>query len=582
MRAGVERRHARARQAFQRIAPQGVELGDGNERAVVGVERHAGQAVGRAAGLAQLRRHAIAVEFAAARRLDDRTHRFGAMLAVAEFEHGGTSHAQRQPRVHGKRLPLAGDKRLRLTHLRFRDQSDQLVAAPRAGTCREASRRAGQLNGTVGQVEAIAPFGKQRTARRAAVGLGGCQMHRSAARVGGSRTDRLRRPRGGIRRAAGRWRFSALSFDSARKAFAVRAAGAQDQRVLRVDVGVQSEHAVADRGAYRHAQMVRAGTEHQFGVVDAVEVAAREAAAVEYLPQRFEVARRGGIVDRGAVGGGDHGDVLGALEAAFDLEAVHAGGAQVVEGIEGAEIPGGQQVTLDPVHAIAHPAGLGAAPAVAAAPADEARKQALPGAGHAQRAVDKDLQLDAQPRTAADLLERHLAREHGAGKAVLRQERRAGAVVHRHLRAGVQREFRRDGAHGAGDAEVLHQYGVRVGGGDRLDRARHRRQLVLADHGVQRHVHAHAAGVTVADRLAQLVLGEVVGAAAGVEVAGAQIDGVRAALDGGDQRRHAACRGEQFGLIPHDHASPVLRAGARFPRAGGGSRRATSSCRPWR
>ena len=513
------------------------------------MDRHISHPIGRPAGLAQLRFGALAVEFPAVRGFDGRADSLSGERSVRDSEFGRPADAQRQFGADGNCPAFARGAFPRCAHLGFGNQADQPVAAPRAGAADGIARETGQPDRPVGVGWGCSSMGIPR----------GCAGTISSAPAGRRPfTRRARRPfaawRGGFRLA--------------------QRNRAEHQRVLWIDVGVQPDPAVLRRAADLDAQVVWPRGEHQLRIVHAVEIPPREAAAIEHLLKRQRVARRGGLVDRGAIGGGDGGDVFRTLQPALDLEAVDAGLAQIVQRAERAEILRREQIAVRVLHPVAHPARLSAAAAVSAAPADHSRKQALPRAGDAQRAVDKRFQFDSQPRARLNLGNGHLAGEHGAGEAVSRQKLDAGAVVRGHLRAGVQREPRRDRAHRARDAEVLNEHGVRAGGGDRFDGAAQGGQLVLADHRVQRDVDAHAARMAIANRVRQLTGRKVAGAVPGVEVAHAEVDGVRAVLHGGDERGHAARRGEQLGFTSHRPVSPVLRAGVRFPRGGGGSRRA--------
>ena len=90
---------------------------------------------------------------------------------------------------------------------------------------------------------------------------------------------------------------------------------------------------------------------------------------------------------------------------------------------------------------VSAPAGLGALAAVSAAPADGIAHVALPTVTHAQRAVDKGLQLaGAASADGSDLGQAQLAGEDHALDADLLQERHplGGVVVH--LRTGDERD----------------------------------------------------------------------------------------------------------------------------------------------
>ena len=162
--------------------------------------------------------------------------------------------------------------------------------------------------------------------------------------------------------------------------------------------------------------------------------------------------------------------------------------------------------------------------------------------------MHKDLGFDAEPGAGANFGKAHLAREHGARKALFGEKLNRRAVVRGHLRARVQRHFGRDFARQARHAEILNQRRVRAGGGDFLNGLNQRGLLVLAHQRIQRDVHANAARMRIGNGVRERVSAEIVGALARVEAACAEIDRVRAALHGGDQRVASAGGREQFRL----------------------------------
>ena len=113
------------------------------------------------------------------------------------------------------------------------------------------------------------------------------------------------------------------------------------------------------------------------------------------------------------------------LQAAFDLERMHAGGAQLIQIIAHADITRRQPRAVLPLPIIIHAARLGAASAVAAAAADQSGIAALAGHAHALRAVNEHFGFNAGGRRFADGLQRAFARQHGAGNAKRLQKARA-------------------------------------------------------------------------------------------------------------------------------------------------------------
>ena len=141
----------------------------------------------------------------------------------------------------------------------------------------------------------------------------------------------------------------------------------------------------------------------------------------------------------------------------------------------------------------------------------------------------------ASPGTAERMarmsLERVLAREHDALHAELLEHRRAGAVVHRHLRRAVDLEPGIHAPDQAHEADILHDHRV-YSAVDALAQQRERVvELRGLDERVERQVHARAARVREAARLVELLEGELRAIVARIESLGAEVDGVGAVGD---------------------------------------------------
>ena len=245
----------------------------------------------------------------------------------------------------------------------------------------------------------------------------------------------------------------------------------------------------------------------------------------------------------------DHGDVLRPLHAALDL---HAGDARVGELLQvvcQAVVAQAQRILVHAAaHAVLHAARLRAGAAVAAAAADERAHIALAGIAEAQRPVHEHLGFDARMlRDEADLLERELAREHGAGDAHLGRGLDPGEIVDAHLRAGVQRNVRQSGAQDARETQILHKDRVRPGVRRLLRERGGSVHLAVAHEGVERDVDLAAADVAVAHGLGKRLLCEIIGAPARVEpVAKAHIHRVRPVLHRRNDGIEVARRRQQF------------------------------------
>ena len=311
-------------------------------------------------------------------------------------------------------------------------------------------------------------------------------------------------------------------------------------RVLRKHIGGQNDFFRVHRRTNPAAPVRRTRARNQRSVHNALQIAVRKAAAVENLPKRFPVRVRHALaVQRTPIRARDHGHILRPLQATLDLQAGHARVCHVVQQVDSHQILRRQKVPLRlrrPGQPVRQTARLRAHAAVSAAPADHAGKQALSGAGHAQRAVREYLNLNALVSTGANLFKRHLARQHRPVETALFQLRCALPVVNRHLRGRMQRQARQQLAQRLTHAEVLHNRAVRARARKRRSRLVQKRHFLLLDHGVHGHIHALPALVQIIRRPFQLVVVKISRASAGIQRFAAQIHGVRAVFHGRNQR----------------------------------------------
>ncbi len=133
-----------------------------------------------------------------------------------------------------------------------------------------------------------------------------------------------------------------------------------------------------------------------------------------------------------AIMSGDVLHVAHVFVAPFNLEGLHARVDQRAKVGSLIVIFHRQEVFIKGHHAalivfqgIGQTAGLGAVAAVGAAPGLGVRDVALPGVGHAQRAVDKELDGGVgRLVNIADLIEVQLARQHNLGEPGIREKLR--------------------------------------------------------------------------------------------------------------------------------------------------------------
>ena len=90
--------------------------------------------------------------------------------------------------------------------------------------------------------------------------------------------------------------------------------------------------------------------------------------------------------------------------------------------------------------------------------------------------------------------------------------------------------------YGGDEAEILDDDAVGADLGGKARGLKRWLDLGVIDEGVERHIYLAAAHVAVAHGAFKFFVGEVLRAAAGIEVAHAHIDGVRAVLHRGDDR----------------------------------------------
>ena len=161
--------------------------------------------------------------------------------------------------------------------------------------------------------------------------------------------------------------------------------------------------------------------------------------------------------------------------------------------------------------------------------------------------MSKGLKLHALARDGAHLVQRELARERHASNAQLAAPGGATGVVHVCLRGDVALDLWPAAAHLGEKPPVLDDEGVRPQQPGPADELEHLRNLARGDGDVHRHIDARASQVRTAAGLAKGLVGEVVGAAAGVEVvAQTAVDGVGAGCQRGVERLGTAGRSQEL------------------------------------
>ena len=225
----------------------------------------------------------------------------------------------------------------------------------------------------------------------------------------------------------------------------------------------------------------------------------------------------------------------------------------------------GQGVLVRPAApAVLHPAGLGTQAPVAAAPPDEGGQVALPGVAHTQGPVDKGLDLNGGVGADIfDLVPAQLPGQHRPGHA------QVGALLHPvqgvngHLGGAVEMQVGGHLAQHPGHAQILNDDRVHPHLVDFLRHPGCPGQLPVGEQGIQRQKHLRPPKMAIGDRRRGLLMGKVFRVAARVEIAIAQIDGVRAVLDRSGDRLHGAGGSQQLqhgSCPPSAHRAAAGRA----------------------
>ena len=112
------------------------------------------------------------------------------------------------------------------------------------------------------------------------------------------------------------------------------------------------------------------------------------------------------------------------------------------------------------------------------------------------------------------------------------------------------------------DRQILHDHRVDARRGDRVDFAAKRVVLVVKDQRVDRDVHLHAARMAVGDDRGKIRGAEIFRVSSCVEAGRAEINGVRACTDRGDELLGTADRRKNFQFLFHVHM-PMFTPGVR-------------------
>ena len=280
-----------------------------------------------------------------------------------------------------------------------------------------------------------------------------------------------------------------------------------------------------------------------------------------------------------AIGVGDRGGIVGALGAALDLDGVDAGGGQLVQVLDHAQVVGAHEVRpaaaalqakLATRRPSLHEAPLPAARlrAVAegrgtAAARHLGRQQAATRDRHAHGAVREDLELKLRGGAATQLGylgKRHLAREHHATRAQP-QVLLGGRGVHaRGLGGDVELHVRRMGARQGHDAQVARDHGIDAHLVQQVQVGGKPIGVGVGRHRVDRHVDAGACRMGACHRGRELVVTEVGGRRAHAPAPARQIHRVGAKVQGHPQLLGSARGCQKLHLV---HGQGTLQRGQK-------------------
>ena len=181
----------------------------------------------------------------------------------------------------------------------------------------------------------------------------------------------------------------------------------------------------------------------------------------------------------------------------------------------------------------------------------------------------------------ADLIQRQLPGEHHPGKAHLFAGNGPRQIMDGHLGGGMHRQIGGQSPHHAHYAQILDDDGAGALPVQRSDEGSGLLQFPVGEKGVHRHIGVHAPQAAIAQKLGELFSGNVLGAAPGVKIPGAEINGVGAAGNGGHGRFQRTGRAHQLQSHGFFLLCLVCFLGVsgypRFSRASSARREAASS-----
>ena len=278
-------------------------------------------------------------------------------------------------------------------------------------------------------------------------------------------------------------------------------------------------------------------------------------------------------VDGPAVNVRHHRHIFRPLHPPFDLEGTDAGLNQLGQHIQGVQVLGRQQV-MACIHLGQHvlplfvhqgvrqPAGLGTPAPVAAAAPDQAAHQALAAVAHAQSPVHEPFDFAGSGAAhGLQVLQGGFPGHHRLFHAVVIGKHRAGGIGHRHLGAGVERQFRGHLPGHPDHPQVLDDDPVHPDIAQKAQVFPQVGHFRVIHQGVHRYIDPYPVEMGKADGPGHFLRPEVFRIGPGSKMASSQVHRIGAGEDSRFQSFPGARRGQQFDIVSFHSDSFMIQQG---------------------
>ena len=285
----------------------------------------------------------------------------------------------------------------------------------------------------------------------------------------------------------------------------------------------------------------------------------------------FKTALNHVFINRGFVGVGHGGDIVGAFRAAFDFEAGGTGVNQIIQvpqhihvlrieqigavlGLLDREVLAGALLFHD---RILPAAWLGAFAVIAIAAGQIVGEQAAAGEGHAHSTVDEAFDVEVIGNVGANIthgLQVHLAGQHHTASTKLVEGVRSLIISHAGLGGDVQFQIRSHLTGHHHHANIGDDQRVHAGVFELADVFAHRFDFIVARQHIAGHIHASATLMRVTGAFFEILQTQVFRRRTHAERLTSAVDGVRTVIDGGFQSSQIARGSQYFRLVSSLHA----------------------------